>query len=191
MRSTTAPPMAPPRMQAIAKLETVSARVRLQHPDDEDRRAHADAGEQPALPARVVGQEREGRPGVVGSHDAEEARDAGRVAEPVVAEDQRLGELVQENRTSARPSQGQMPAPDDDSVAGVVVAVRAIRRRSALRPRRRGCWAASRIVGWAGGVADIGCGSASSARTWCRCVGVITVAQAASPASQIDPAEVM
>jgi hypothetical protein len=38
-------------MQASAKAEQPLARVRAQHPHDEQRRGHANAGEEPALPA--------------------------------------------------------------------------------------------------------------------------------------------
>ena len=58
------------------------------------RRRHADAGEEPALPARCRRQERECRARVVHAHDVEEAGHVGAVAQLVVAQDQHLGELV-------------------------------------------------------------------------------------------------
>ena len=66
------------------KGEQLLTAVRAQHPDDEHRRGHADAGEHPALPAACIGQEREGRAGVVGPHDVEEPGDKGAVAQLVV-----------------------------------------------------------------------------------------------------------
>ena len=57
--------------------------------------ADAEADEEPALPARRAGEERERRAGVVRAHDVEERRDVAAVAELEVAEDQRLRELVE------------------------------------------------------------------------------------------------
>jgi hypothetical protein len=55
--------------------EQLLARVRAQHPEDEHGWRHGDAGEQPALPARGRGQERERGAGVVRPDDVEEAGD--------------------------------------------------------------------------------------------------------------------
>ena len=83
------------------------ARVALEHPDDEARGQRSQADEEPALPARGAGEEREGRAGVVHAHDVEERGDGAAVAELEVAEDQRLGELVEQDdgQRDAQPGQ--------------------------------------------------------------------------------------
>ena len=62
----------------------------------------AEADEEPALPARRAGEERERRAGVVHAHDVEERRDRAAVAELELAEDQRLRELVEHDDQRAR-----------------------------------------------------------------------------------------
>ena len=96
-------PIAPPRISASAQPNRRWPPCRAQHPDDEDRGGDAQADEEPALPARGAGEERERRAGVVGADDVEERRRRGATSLSwKVADDQRLGDLVEQTITRQR-----------------------------------------------------------------------------------------